>query len=386
MCGCESDASLPLGGYVAKRDSAGVSIVTVGEVAGGTQTWRVGTDSPFLAIGVDLQASAEHLFTRIGDAMRLSGGGVIVADGGENEVREYDANGNYVATWGREGGGPGEFRNIDALERWGIDSVAVWDMFGRSLTVFDMAGKLGRTSRVPTDSNLSLVGTIPDRRLVFGRVTTFRLDLGRGAGQFDEGYFRERQTVEIRDSAGDVTALLGPFPSGELYTVRTSESLSITSILYSRQTVAGKWGSLIVAGPNDTYELRAYAGDGSLRKIVGLDRPETVATDVHRTVVCDGERDSRPSKACDPDVPMASRLPMFDRVIGDRLGNLWVRDYDMPESDTTDWTVFDSAGNPIARTALPDNLNVREIGADYVVASQIDELGIHSLLVLPLHR
>lgn len=69
--------------------------------------------------------------------------------------------------------------------------------------------------------------------------------------------------VPVRDAA-----LLGPFPGKEFYTGKTSGSLSIAQIPYSREVVVGKWDDWIVAGPNDRYELRAYAGDGSLRRIV----------------------------------------------------------------------------------------------------------------------
>lgn len=212
-------------------------------------------------------APADHVFTQVEDALRLSTGGLVVADGGENDLREYDANGNYVATWGKEGDGPGEFRDIGNLERWSADSVAVWDMFRKVLAVFDMEGIAGRTLAVSTDNNLSLAGILPNGQLVFERVTTFHFGPGQGAEQFDK------------------------------------------------------------------YELRAYAGDGSLRRIVRVDKSATATTDAHRAGYVE-ECAGRGRRTCGRDVPMASHLPMFDRVIGDRLGNLWARDYDMPGSDT----------------------------------------------------
>ena len=83
---------------------------------------------------------------------------------------------------------------------------------------------------------------------------------------------------------------------------------------------------------------------------------------------------------------MASHLPMFDRVVGDALGYLWVRDYDMPGEATVAWTVFDSRGGIVTRLTTSDRLRIWEIGRDYILASQTDDLGIHSVVVLALDR
>ena len=85
-------------------------------------------------------------------------------------------------------------------------------------------------------------------------------------------------------------------------------------------------------------------------------------------------------------LPIASHLPLFDRVIGDDAGYHWMRDYDMLGDGPVSWTVFDSLGIVVARCETPDNMEVWEIGVDYVVASQVDGLHVQSLVVLPLQR
>lgn len=378
--GCGSDVPLRQEMPVI-RDSAGVPITdnldTFGEDA---LTWRV--DSvPEMTIGADIQASSEHAFTYIAGALRLPDGGVVVADGGEDTVREYAPHGQYRAAWGRQGQGPGEFRDVSEIHKWRADSVAVWDMVANRLTVFDSEGRVGRTFTITEGRNLSLIGVLSGERLVFGRVTTF--NLGVGAEAYGSGHRRERQVYEIRDGTGGAIALLGPYPHTEYFVRATSTSLSIGSIPYSRQVVAGIWRNLAVVGPNDTYELRAYAGDGSLRRVVRLARLPMETTDADRRAYVNDTREEDSQRA---DLPMASHLPMFDRVIGDEAGHLWVRDYDKPGNDPVAWTVFDSAGRKVARSEMPDDLEVWEIGEDYVLASQVDGLGVHSLVVLSLQR
>ncbi len=201
--------------------------------------------------------------------------------------------------------------------------------------------------------------------------------------QFRSGYRRERQMYEIRDGAGEPTAFLGPYPHTEFHINKTSMSLAIASIPYSRRAVGGTWKDLVVVGSNDTYELRAYRGDGALEIVVRLAKSRVATTEADRKAYFNDspERSSR-----DTDLPMASHLPMFDRVIGDDAGYLWVRDYDMPGDDPVSWTVFDSLGTVVAKSETPDDLEVWEIGRDYVVASRVDALDVHSLVVLPLRR
>ena len=102
---------------VAVRDSMGVLISENSDSVGGV-VWTV-REEPTLTIGEDLRASAEYQFESISDAIRLPEGGVLVADVGDNTLRAYRENGTYVATWGREGEGPGELTHFGGLHRLG---------------------------------------------------------------------------------------------------------------------------------------------------------------------------------------------------------------------------------------------------------------------------
>lgn len=84
-------------------------------------------------------------------------------------------------------------------------------------------------------------------------------------------------------------------------------------------------------------------------------------------------------------------LPLFQDLSVDGLGNVWVLKYDLPwsEEDYT-WEVFDPGGARVAEVSIPfevlgDRLRVRqaimysrikEIGEDYVLITQFDELGV----------
>ena len=165
---------------VAVRDSMGVLISENSDSVGGV-VWTV-REEPTLTIGEDLRASAEYQFESISDAIRLPEGGVLVADVGDNTLRAYRENGTYVATWGREGEGPGELTRFGSLHRLGADSVVVWDRGLQRLTVFDMTGGVGRVSSVREAPELRLRGAIGQDRLVFERVCGIRIHRVRTHG------------------------------------------------------------------------------------------------------------------------------------------------------------------------------------------------------------
>ncbi|WP_419943063.1 hypothetical protein [Candidatus Palauibacter sp.] len=61
-----------------------------------------------MSIGTAGGDPAYELF-RVGGAMRLSDGRIVVANAGTGELRVYDPDGIHLASWGGQGDGPGEF-------------------------------------------------------------------------------------------------------------------------------------------------------------------------------------------------------------------------------------------------------------------------------------
>lgn len=361
------------------RDSAGVVVVENQDDPEGLERWAVDM-SPALVIGADLEAAPDYQFASIRGALRTVDGVIVVADGDSDRslVREYRPDGRYVATWGREGEGPGEFKSIGGIHRLPPDSVIIWDSQLERLTVFGSGGSPGRTSRLQL-GNFTLVGATADGRLLFEEIRTFVFQAGI---QHADGYRRYDKTYRIHDRNAHPIAILGPFPGQEYHNTVTSTALSFAQLPYSRETWAGVWGDRPVVGVSDTYEIRAYAADGSLRRIVRLDRPPIPTTEADRLAFL---RANRP-RSNRTDVPAASHIPMFDEILGDELGCLWVRDYDMPGEGPVTWTVFDASGVAVAQLEVPDDLHIWEIGREYVLASRRGPLGIESVVVLPLER
>lgn len=75
-------------------------------------------------------------------------GNILVLDGGNHRIQEFDKNGKYLQTIGREGQGPGEFEDpagmaLDSAE----DNIYIYDRY--KLHIFDRNGKFKQVIKLP---------------------------------------------------------------------------------------------------------------------------------------------------------------------------------------------------------------------------------------------
>lgn len=106
--------------------------------------------TPLLAPEVEVEIGSmdgdeEFVFASLESVRPTAGGGVIVSDGGATRISMYDTDGSFVRSFGSEGEGPGEFRNLARLHAYPGDSVLASERFEDRLTVFTSTGEIGRT-------------------------------------------------------------------------------------------------------------------------------------------------------------------------------------------------------------------------------------------------
>ena len=114
------------------RDSADVRIVENARPPDGSRLWQVGPE-PSLSIG-DREGGDAYMLYQVADATKLSDGRIVVANGGDDELRVFDASGNWLESWGGRGEGSGEFEIGEdyILGRWRdeleVEYVQVWSL------------------------------------------------------------------------------------------------------------------------------------------------------------------------------------------------------------------------------------------------------------------
>lgn len=366
------------------RDSAGVTIVENARPDPGSRLgWRVG-DVPAVSIGTQEGDESDMLFL-VSDATRLADGRIAVANAGSSELRVFSADGRFLAAWGGQGEGPGEFSGYtpDKVSRWPGDSIVGDDMFRAQLHVFDGEGNAGRTVTFP-DGYHSFLGVMPDGTVLVKPSTVFGLAFGAGP------LARKDQNFAFLLPSGEMSVSLGPQP-GEEWFVSTSAPAA-TPHPFGRSTIAAIWGDLAIVAPTDRYELHAYASDGSLARIVRRDHELTRPTQADVDAWIQGrlaelpeERRERYQAQTEVMTPVEF-FPAFGDVKPDAAGCLWVQDYNLPGQDRSLWTVFDPSGRVLGQVDLPADLEVYEIGVDYILGANRDELSVERVQLWALER
>ena len=163
---------------------------------------------------------------------------------------------------------------------------------------------------------------------------------------------------------------------------------------FGKATLTTAWGDLAAIGDNETYEIRAYRGDGSLARVVRRDHETRIPTQSEQDEAFRdrfaslSEEDREPRMAVAADVPLVESFPAYSRLRGDALGHLWVAEFKLPDAEYEGslWTVFDREGRALGFVETPGGLSIFEIGEDYILGSTTDELGVEYVQTWALSR
>lgn len=369
-------------------DTAGVDIVeNARPPADSRLDWRVG-EQPAPSIG-EIDGPDPHLLD-ISDMLRMSDGRIIVADRVSRELRAFDTLGVHLATWGGSGEGPGEFTSLVHVDHWPGDSlVARWSQ-GNRLTVFDSQGNYGRVFGMQDRVRISVETVLPGGLILASR---------SGATETSQdGLSRSRSIYEIRGPEGEPGPSIGSFLGSEWYSPPVDDGVMVIGIPFSRDVVGIPWGDDVVVSSNDTYEIRVYATDGTLKRIVRRDHDLIPTTPAHldayiEWLVAGSPEPERAARRRDRqeryrDVRLPDTHPAFRRVRADELDHLWVQEYILPEEAGPNpiWTVFDPGGHVLGFMETPAGLRIFQIGADYILGYATDELGVEYVQAWSLSR
>ncbi|MCY4399406.1 MAG: 6-bladed beta-propeller [Gemmatimonadetes bacterium] len=383
------------------RDSAGIRIVENVRPADDSRLpWGIGPE-PTVSIGAVVGDEA-YLLHRVSDAVVLPDGRIVVANSGTNELRVFDGAGVHLATWGREGEGPGEFMDLTGVDTWPGDSLVAWDSRSRSISVLGAGGMFGRSFVLeagarPAPAPRGATRSRRDRPLELRVVLDDGSILGRIGEVTGEGYRRSRETYLLRraDTASPVE--FGTHPGQESYLAFMNGMPVLGNLPFGRSLWEAEWGELVVITPDDEYEIRAYERTtGALARIVRREydnRPPT-REEVDEALDAALERAGLTGQRLEMarqgygDMPLVERFPAFRMLLTDPLDHLWVREATLPGIDRPAplWTVFDPEGRALGFIETPDGLTVFEIGADYLLGRMRDDVGVESVQVWALER
>ncbi len=369
----------------ANYDTAGVTVVQNPSTADTTFGWTVDPE-PQLEIG-GAENDARYQLYRVVDAARLSDGRIVVANAGTYEVRFYYELGEYASAGGGEGEGPGEFSQIWGIEVGTNDSIYVFDHGLQRLSVFDSSGQLGRDfSLLSATPPVAAVGRFADEhwyvrdqdRLQPGLAGEIRRDTTRYTG-FDASFEKDFLIVTL---PGMMTA-----------SFRAGGNLAVRWAPFSPSPAHDVFGNCLYVIAGDDFDVRIFSSRGQLVRIVhNAGEPEAVS-EGHRIAWIDDALGAQVPEAARPQVrramehiPTPEKLPVYNDVIVDAHGYVWLQEYTPLIGPGRYWTgsgrwwvVLDPRGKLLGRVKMPVVLDVFDIGSDYVLGRWQDENGEESV-------
>jgi hypothetical protein len=382
LAACAGDGTA--GRFASVRDSAGISIVESTAPAWREPRWTVEQ-----AAAVDIGAADDpdqELF-RVRGAVRLSDGRIVIADGGSTRLRFYDAAGVHLVDAGRRGSGPGEFRYIGELVRLAGDSVLVLNGLER-LHIYDADGALAR------EHALDVRGTIEPpffteyaRPLADGTLLVHLIEPSRdrppGIFRPLDGYIRFDPKLGGRDTIGFFPALEHEQVGGDAKWMG-----------YAATSALALGHDRLAVGDTKVFDIGVYRFDGTLERRIRAPVEQQPVTDADRAafeaffldrIRADPMQAPRIStyEQILAELPYPETKPVFESIVLDPAGNLWVKDFDPFSGGPSFWRVFDPDGRWLGTLEMPAGLRVREIGDDYVLGTATDELDVEHVR---LHR
>lgn len=359
------------------RDSAGVRVVA-SAAPRSPGLYRI-DPKPVL----DLGGADEELIAPL-LAARFPDGRVVVATEG-SEVRWYDAAGKKLRSFGRKGGGPGEFQRITFLGILPGDTVVAFDGGSRRLTLVSPAGRLVRTVSLANPARRSIAGLLPRGGFLAGSPTG-------GGADMQSGVLRDTTRWLVLTPAGDSVAAVGRFPGSErnIQIARANgqiTSVNISQVPFGRNGFVGVDDSTVVVAPGDRYEIRRYALGGKLLQVAS--RPFKVEAPTSGDLdqlIRDAVASLPPGQEGAADrvrqsireTPLPKTKPPYDAMLVRSNGEVWVRDFfgPGPAGRSPRWTVFDRSGAWLTTVDTPPGVELLGLGADVLLGTWADPDGV----------
>ena len=146
----------------------------------------------------------------------------------------------------------------------------------------------------------------------------------------------------------------------------------------------------MVVGPQIHFEFREMSPEGRLLRVVRvLGKEEAVGPEELeryiqlRLQTAPPERHAEIRRSLES-MPVPETMPPYGGILGDEDGNLWVGEWAMYPQVAGSWDVFDPAGAWLGAVGTPPKFDPRDIGSDWVLGVERDELDVEYVVVYPL--
>ena len=382
------DASRGPGGgtWVAERDTIGDTVV-VRTISGsvGLGEYRLERE---LTIGV-LEGPDEYILGTV-DMLAVGPQGDIYAyDAQVPVIRKYDREGRFVATIGREGGGPGEYQRARGMVALPDGTVRIWDASGPRLISFSSEGDYLGDLRVGSYRSFAGRSLFSDTLGNLYAGIRF-VETGKGRQRSGgAGLLKLSSSGEVVDRLYEPDFGYEPPRIEESLTTGTTTTVLLLRIPFTPEpTWTFSPHGYLVAGVGDRYAVSLFRTDAPVLRLerevdaVAVDPDEKAAW--HESIADGGGRWDG------PDIP--NTKPAYRQLAVGMDGRIWVRLYQRAErrepvdserpNPRRDWpepTVYDVLepdGRYLGAVHVPRETTISVMRGDYVWGVTRDSLDV----------
>lgn len=368
-----------------------IGLAFAAQVQGGIPSWTL---SPAPTLTIEDDGTPATQFVSVMGVRRLSNGSIAIANRGTNDIRIFDARARHVVTFGRTGGGPGEFRRLEWIGRSG-DTAWFYDSGLQRITTVLLGSKpelLGTTPVTATGKreSFSVNGRLPDGRYVVTTNVSPTFDGPPGVHRLPGS-----TGIIARTGDGEVT-WLGDFRSAAIFIhsptgdIKNTAAGPIAFPPWLRSTTGGGQIWIGDSGGDSLVVVRARDLSRFVVRVPFQRRaPSKALVDAARKEEMAGNRSSTPDPFTEAKFSakyLPDRLPSFESLMPGPEGELWIQEYTGNRALPTQYVVLDATGRPKGRVAVPGGSRVREAGLDYVILLHEDPDGVESVRLHRLER
>jgi hypothetical protein len=357
-----------------QRDSGGIVIAESSESESQRPLgWTMELD---LQIG-QVDGNGPDSFSRLSGIRQLSNRTIVVVDGGSQEIRGFVADGRFLFRAGGEGSGPGEFRYPQLVPTVLSDSLLILDINVRRFTLYggNGIGHRAFAGDLPPDLVAGSPVGVLTNGLLF-RTGSLPPNISSLSGQFET-------PVSVRWVATDGSAVdtLVVVPVSQ-FTTELGGIRYILEVPFSvRPSVAvGSSGFFV----SDGYQVFEYSEDAELRGILRTaeeSRPLTLAefhafAETQVAQFAGGTIDLRDVRSAYQSMQGPALYPRIESLVVDELGWLWARTFESVGSSEVTWWLFNPDRRAVGSVRTPADLEVHQVGTDFVLGRWHDDLGV----------
>lgn len=379
VCACSPKEAPPQVTVV--QDSAGISVVE-NRVELSTDSCRVSAE-PDVRIGEATGADEYQLYS-VTDATVLSDGAIALLNRGSAEVRIYEPDGTFRLGFGREGEGPGEFRNLWQIEVLPGDTLVIGDYRPWRYQWFTTEGDYLEVL-IPEPPFINTPRAAP-----WLAPDEFVLASTWGPPRSEQFEVTNLSLTRFTTAGEPVGDTIGVFPHSRRGWLSRELRYSGTALFAATTRVAGAEGRLYV-GMAREREIEMRDATGSLLGFIRWSGPDRTVTasvvEAYRQELLAEANEASAAQQrlqearVSDDRPVSERFPAHAGLWAGEEGDLWVHEYPRPDrpDQGREWLIFDREGRFQCHADIPEDLMLFEIGADYVLALIRDDLGVEYL-------